>query len=413
MGPTVFGVTGGRLAWGIGGLAALALVACSGTDAMAPANGDRPGSSLAGPRPTAPLTATTTPTQTLPTTTALRVTSTMSPRPTSTSTSTSTSTTTMPPPTTTEPARRRPSSELPRPDGFARFEPAPAWEGEAALTGEPADVAVTSRPALAVKVDNAPGARPQWNLADADLIIEENVEGITRFVAVYHSRLPDRIGPVRSARSSDLDILAGLNRPILAASGGNWGVTLAVRGAHKYGRLSDLSAQRSDCFYRSRTRSSPHDLLLDPICALESATRAGAARPVFERGTDSTATWGGVPDDRFQVRMDALTVTWVWDNASGTYLRRQRGDWHTDVDGDVVATHNVVVLSARHVTSEFDDESPHVITVGSGPAVVHRDGIAISATWSRDDPLDTFSLTADDGSSVTLADGTTFVELTR
>jgi hypothetical protein len=134
---------------------------------------------------------------------------------------------------------------------------------------------------------------------------------------------------------------------------------------------------------------------------------------VFERDAEPPPSWRGVPDDRFQVRMDALTVTWVWDAASGSYLRRQRGDWHTDVDGDVVAAHNVVVLSARHVTSEFDDESPHVITVGSGAAVVHRDGIAISATWSRDDPLDTFSLTADDGSPVTLADGTTFVELTR
>jgi hypothetical protein len=297
-----------------------------------------------------------------------------------------------------------------RPDGFARFEPGPVWEGEAALTGLVIDPVIWARPALAVKIDNAPGGRPQWNLADADLIVEENVEGITRFVAVYQSNTPDRIGPVRSARTSDLDILSAFNRPILAWSGGNVGVTLAVRGAHKYGWLSNLSAQSTDCFWRSATRSAPHNLLLDPTCAWQSTTYAGPARPVFAR---DAAVPAGSPVDRFRVEMDGITVTWQWDPASGEYLRRQRGDWHTDVDGDIVGATNVVELFVDYVPSAIDSRSPEAITVGSGRMRLHRNGLTVAGTWSRPDRFSMFALVADDGTSLSVSPGTVFVELVR
>jgi hypothetical protein len=326
-------------------------------------------------------------------------------------TSSTTTTSTIPPPTTTEPARSMRPSALPRPRGFARFEPAPALVGVAAFTGLPADEAVTSRAALAVKIDNAVGGPPQWNLADADLVFEENVEGITRFVAVYQTNMPDRIGPVRSARTSDIDILASLNRPILAWSGGNPGVTLAVRGAHTYGWLSNLSAQSSGCFWRSRTRSAPHNLLLDPACARASATLAGPARPSFQH--DGGGDVPGAPDERFNVRMDGLDVTWVWDAQAQRYWRRQRGGWHTDVDGTRVGAEDVVVLHVDYRQSPADPRSPEAVTVGSGRAALHRGGRTLTGTWSRADRFSPFTLLADDGRVLTLAPGTTFVELAR
>ena len=101
------------------------------------------------------------------------------------------------------------------------YEPLPGVAGLAALTGLAAGPELETTAALAVKIDNHPGARPQWGLEAADLVVEENVEGVTRFVvAVFHSRQPSMIGPVRSARTSDLAVLASLNRPILAWSGG-------------------------------------------------------------------------------------------------------------------------------------------------------------------------------------------------
>ncbi len=346
----------------------------------------------------APVTSSTSP-ERLPSTTTV---------PSTTSSSTST---TQPAPTTTEAARSRPPSVLSRPNGFARFEPLPAWEGDAPLTGLPVDPDVWRRPALAVKIDNSPGGRPQWNVADADLVIEENVEQITRLIAVYQSVVPDRVGPVRSARTSDIDILSGLNRPILAWSGGNPGVTGDVRGAHQYGWLSNLSALQTDCFWRSSTRAAPHNLLLDPACAWNSTTYAGPARPLFARDA------GGVPpgrgEDRFTVAMDGIDVTWVWEPTAGRYQRRQRGDWHVDVDGAVIGAENVVELEVEYRPSSADARSPEAVTVGSGRAVVHRGGVAVVGTWSRPDRSQPFTLVADDGTPITLGPGTTFVELER
>src|SRR5690349_3213017 len=74
----------------------------------------------------------------------------------------------------------------------------PTWP----LTGIPGDAAQMNIPIVVVKVDNSPWARPHAGINQADIVYELNVEGITRFMELYHSNSPDRIGPVRSARSS-------------------------------------------------------------------------------------------------------------------------------------------------------------------------------------------------------------------
>src|SRR5690606_32417584 len=135
------------------------------------------------------------------------------------------------------------------------FTPAGPLDGVAALTGLPAEPDVTARAVLAVKVDNAGPARPQWALADANAIFEINVEGVTRFIAMFHSTLPAEVGPVRSGRASDLAVLAAANRPLLAWSGGNPGVTAEVRHAAASGVLENLSAlDNSGCYRRERSR---------------------------------------------------------------------------------------------------------------------------------------------------------------
>jgi hypothetical protein len=131
---------------------------------------------------------------------------------------------------------------------------------------------------------------------------------------------------------------------------------------------------------------------------------------VFAR---DAAVPAGSPVDRFQVDMDGLTVTWQWDPASGEYLRRQRGDWHTDVDGDIVGAANVVVLFVDYVPSAIDSRSPEAITVGSGRMRLHRNGITVAGTWSRLDRFSMFTLVADDGTPLSLSPGTVFVELAR
>ena len=111
--------------------------------------------------------------------------------------------------------------------------------------------------------------------------------------------------------------------------------------------------------------------------------------------------------------MDGLDVTWVWDAGSQRYQRRQRGGWHVDADGDQVGAENVVVLSVDYRRSAADSRSPEAVTVGSGRAALHRGGRTITGTWSRPDRFSPFMLFADDGRPLTLAPGTTFVELAR
>ena len=134
----------------------------------------------------------------------------------------------------------------------------------APLTGQvwTGDPAILTRPALVVKIDNAdPSARPQYGLNQADIVFEEIVEVQTRFAAVFHSQTADPVGPIRSGRTQDIDLLGSFNAPMFMWSGGNAAVTRAIEDSD----LVNLSAQHSDVyaaagFFRSDDRPGPHDL---------------------------------------------------------------------------------------------------------------------------------------------------------
>jgi hypothetical protein len=292
------------------------------------------------------------------------------------------------------------------------YVPLPGVTGVAALTNLAVDPGLENVSALAVKVDNHQRARPQAALSWADVIVEENVESLTRFIAVFHSRLPPAIGPIRSARTSDLPILAALNRPVLVWSGGNANVTAEVRSAADSGVLVDVSAfSRGQCFSRASERRAPHNLYVRAQCALDAAPSAGPARPAWS--FDDLYVAAGIASGRFDVRMDGVNVVWAWDPSTGTYLREQDGRPHVAADGVQIAATNVVVMSVAYLPSRADSRSPEAQTVGAGNVVVHRDGVAVAGMWSRPSPTDPFVFTDTAGTPIPLASGTTFIELPR
>jgi hypothetical protein len=130
------------------------------------------------------------------------------------------------------------------------------------LTGLPVtDPAVAARPALVVKIDNNRLARPQTGLNQADIVFEEIVEVQTRFAAVFQSQGSDPVGPIRSGRTQDVDLLGSFNAPLFTWSGGNRNVTRAIESSD----LVSLSAQKNRVyqgggFFRSGDRRSPHNL---------------------------------------------------------------------------------------------------------------------------------------------------------
>ena len=150
----------------------------------------------------------------------------------------------------------------------------------APLTGLPIDPAKASRPALVVKIDNFPTiARPQVGINQADVVFEEIVEGITRFAAVFQSEDADPVGPIRSARTSDINILAQLGRPLLAWSGGNPFVTRAIGNAN----IDNLTPDRYEsAYFRTKDRAQAPQLLLEHVDAVLPRDRrdAGAAAAV-------------------------------------------------------------------------------------------------------------------------------------
>ena len=275
---------------------------------------------------------------------------------------------------------------------------------------------VPARPALAVKIENAPESRPQTGLNAADMVWEEVVEGgITRFVAVYHSTLPPEIGPVRSVRPMDPAIAAPLHG-LFAFSGGQRPFVDAVAGVGLQVLSQDAGAAG---FYRVNHRYAPHNVYADPAVLLAQADPAHQAAPpgqfVFaEPGSPPTAAGGG-PTPRVSLKLSALgRPSWTWDPA-GTWVRAERGVPALEAGGAPVRAANVVALMVDVVNTPFVDPAgtpvPETVMVGTGQAYVASAGHTLAVTWTKNAPGEPVSLTTPDGQPVRLARGTTWVEL--
>ncbi|MGJ3561893.1 DUF3048 domain-containing protein [Streptomyces sp. INA 01156] len=117
---------------------------------------------------------------------------------------------------------------------------------------------------LAVKLDNTPAARPQTGLDAADVVYVEQVEGgLSRLMAVYATRLPESVGPVRSAREADLELLRQFDRPILAFSGAEQTAAADRRGSAGGPDPGDARLQ-GRCLQPGHRPVLPHNLYLHP-----------------------------------------------------------------------------------------------------------------------------------------------------
>lgn len=285
------------------------------------------------------------------------------------------------------------------------------------LTGRPlTDDTLLDRPALIVKIDNHPDSQPQVGLNQADIVVEELVEGITRLVAVFHSTGSNPVGPIRSGRSSDPDIAANFNRPLFAWSGGNQNIRGEIRQAEIDGKLIDISVDQSpgDYYREAPPRFAPHNLFsnTDALLALAPADVEGPNQ-IFEYRQPTDA----LPADA--TPSQGVTIIWrggqrndfVWDAELDGWARFQRGDPHVDGADEQIAPQNVVILSTIYTTSAADARSPEAVTLGSGAATVLIDGHLIQGTWTRDTPTDPWLLADNSGNEILLDPGQTWIEL--
>lgn len=283
------------------------------------------------------------------------------------------------------------------------------------LSGLPVvDEIAASLPALAAKIDNHPSARPQFGLNSADIVFEENVEQLTRFAAVFQGPATDRVGPVRSGRTQDVDLLGSLDRPLFVWSGGNPNVTKAIASSDLVG-LSPSTTRNVGFFREQRSNEkSEHTLYarLTEMYATFTPLYAPAPRAQFVYRQDGDAVSGQATSGA-DVAMDRVAVAWRWDTASSQYLRSQDGTPHLTADDGQVSAANVVVLEVEYLPSPADARSPEAQTVGTGTAYVLTDGVLVKGTWSRSDRTAVFDLRDESGDVIALTPGRTWVELAR
>jgi hypothetical protein len=268
----------------------------------------------------------------------------------------------------------------------------------APLTGLPADEDLTGRPLLVAKIENSPAARPQSGLDAADVVYEELVEGgVTRFISLFHSRIPELAGPVRSARPVDVELLSGLgDAPGLAYSGARDEVQQLLA------RTSIVLLTEGQAgFFRADDRRAPHDLYVRVPEAIDAVAERGATAP------SEVAAWRFAddppdgaetcppeaegcedPGGAISVEMSTTYRTdFTYDESVGVYRRAQDGQ-PSEVTGDGrIGAANVVVLATEHYVGGCCDTAgnPYIETraSGDGRAVLLRDGRWYEGSWSK------------------------------
>jgi hypothetical protein len=277
-------------------------------------------------------------------------------------------------------------------------------------SGAPADPLTgrkpSSNPVLAAKIENIAAARPQVGLSAADIVFAEEVEGAqTRLIAIYHSSFPRRLGPVRSARTTDVELLPLFGKPGLVYSGANSSVQ------RKLERASLVPIQRSTRDFR---RVAPHNVFVN-LSSIADSAKVGKVRSI---GWTFAAT-----DPRWQSAKAAKKVTakvgndtFSFDYAKGRYTVRWNGRSYVDGDsGTVTKTDNVVVMRVHNHGDGNRDVNgvPSVKsdTVGHGTVTIYRDGKLVTGTWRRTAVSAPLRFLDSAGKDIALTPGKTWVTL--
>jgi Protein of unknown function (DUF3048) N-terminal domain/Protein of unknown function (DUF3048) C-terminal domain len=283
------------------------------------------------------------------------------------------------------------------------------------LTGEQAPGGqVPDRPVAAVKVENTSDALPQVGLDKADIVYEELVEGgITRFIVLFQCQDAPRVGPVRSARTTDPNVLLQYDRAILAYSGGTNKVQKLV---NRSGLYAFNETTGGNAFERDPNRAEPHNLFV----SVPKLRKVAGHKARKQGPPDAAFSYGDIAGKSKKATHLAMTfstlnsVAWDWSRREGAWVRSDNGQPNVLEDGTPVQADNVVVQYVKVTTGDIQDvtgsPSPEVTLTGSGKAYIFRDGRVVPGKWQRGSIDQPTRFTTKDGDAV-LTPGRTWVEL--
>jgi hypothetical protein len=275
---------------------------------------------------------------------------------------------------------------------------------------------IPARPALAVKVDNYPTARPQTGLTAADIVFEEPVEGgITRYVAVFQCHGTATVGPVRSARNIDIGILGEFGNPLLVHVGGIQPVIDNILASP----IDDfeLGDYTTSVVQHPVGRVAPYDTYTSTTAVWQLRPTANRApRPVFAYSKKVPA---GTPVSSVSIPFSSYSpVVWRYDAATGKFLRFYGTSADVLSNGVQNSASNVVVQFVNVFYGPWVENSEgglevqaNLATNASGKAIVFRNGVEIPGRWSRASLAQPTSFTTAAGQPITMQPGDTWVEL--
>lgn len=320
-------------------------------------------------------------------------------------------------PTATATATPSPTpSPTPTPTPTATPTPTPTPVAyRSTLTGQP--MAEPPPRPIAVQIDNAPEARPQTGLTAADLVYETPTEAqVTRFTAFYQTTAPDTVGPVRSARLIDLEIVPE-HDAMLAYSGAATEVEawLAQAGLD----LLHVEWNAAAAGFRSAARPAPHNLYTSIPALREVAGGFEWERPTSAPSLAfGPAPEGGHPASGVTIPYAVGGADFTYNPATNSYDRVMGGVPHNDaVTGEQISPRNVVVLDAIFTQTGIVEDiygslSLLVELQGSGTASIFRDGQQYDVEWHRPTLTDVLTFTDPaTGQAVPLGEGQTWIAL--
>jgi hypothetical protein len=279
------------------------------------------------------------------------------------------------------------------------------------------DPATIERRVLAVKIDNHPQANPHSGINLADMVIELRVEGITRFISIWHQSDSEYLGPMRSGRPTDPTLLRAMNEPTFVISGAQDWVQARIvsMDVHLLGESGPPST------FRISGRNAPHNLYANtPELRLRADNNGYPDEPPEPLWNFGPMREDADPASEVNIDFSGNTVIWKWDSDSALWFRTAYGkpSEYRDEDG-TEGPLGFPVLVALY-TEQYTASPPGGVagtplpsseTTGSGIAFVFADGKYIEGTWERESDLEWFTLHDQDGDIIEIPPGQVWVSL--
>ena len=268
-------------------------------------------------------------------------------------------------------------------------------------------------PILVVKIDDTNEAHPQIGIDKADLVYIEQVEGgLVRLAAIFSTEVPPKIGPIRSARISDIDLMAQFGKVAFFYSGAQSKFRPVIKAAN----LFDIGAEHESpkLYGRDPNRNPPYDMILD-------GTEAKARIADLDVATAKSIGWNFGELSNKGDAVSAVKVHWPAANYSAKWNGKSwdlshNGNADVTSDGVQISPSTFVIQNVVITDSIYKDKlgggTPLSVTVGEGSGWVLRNGFAMRATWNRPDASSGTTWSDSEGNEIKFAAGQVWIALT-